>query len=949
MDPSASGHLVGRERELARLLRFLAAAASGSTATVLIEGEAGIGKTRLLEGLMASAGAGKTTVFRGQGHPLEGTRPFGVLIDALGLRRASPDPRRAALGRLLTGEVSSDAGQFAVNQLQFRAIEEIIDMIEVASDRGPVLVVLDDLHWADSSTLLAFRWMVRELTEVPVMLVAALRPTPRGPELAVLVDDCLSGGGELIELAPLDVDEVAALVRAELGVPAGSGLTAAVGRAAGNPLWVVETVRTMASRGLLDLSGPTAEATSVELPDSLRHLVMRRLGYLSQATVRTLRSASLLGDSFSLADLATTTGRGAADLLEDLKEAIDAGLIEERAGVFVFRHQLVRDAIYEDVPEAARVALHREAAAALEAAGAPLTQVASQLIVGAVAGDVGAAVSLRRAAGEAAPRSPAIAAELLRRAVSVLPEDDPERNVMQTELVEALLGAGENVQAGALGSELLARPHDPALDGRLRFVLIVVLSIQGGGERLDLEVEAVLRESPGMPPAQQARLLGHSSFGRTFSGDFSDAERVARRALELAERGSDDAMPVWTMCALATALVAQGRVDAEMAVLYHALDRAREAPGGMDRMGNPRFIAGMLFTDADLFDEAGELLREAAVECETTPNSATTLPDVHLAAAQLRFVAGEWSEVVPELEGAIEFARARGNMVMLARARSFLALIWIARGVLAEAQRALATAEVRFAHARPGFDAGLVVYAEAMLAEAVGEPGQALKLLQAVWELDGGRGGRYSMRVVSPALVRLCLEFSEHGLAREVAQAMEQAAALACTVPSVQSAAARCRGLIEHDPARMQEAVELARRSRRMLDLAATCEDAAAVLASCDRMADAQVLASEAIDCYEALGAGHHAARANAALRAFGGRRGVRSSRARGQTGWESLTRSELAVTELVAEGLTNREIGKRLFISPHTVNTHLRHCFQKLDVNTRSALAVMVRRPSQD
>ena len=949
MGPTESGQVIGRERELERLRRILHATATGSTATVLIEGEAGIGKTRLLEGLVASARAGGTTVFRGEGHPLERTRPFGVLIDALSLRRASPDPRRAALGRLLTGEVSSEAGQLAVNQLQFRAIEEIIDMIEVASDRGPLLVALDDLHWADSSTLLAFRWMVRELTEVPVMLVAALRPTPRGPELAVLVDDCLSAGAELIKLDPLDVDEVAALVRAELGMPPGAGLTAAVGRAAGNPLWVVETVRTMASRGLLDLSGPTAEAASVELPDSLRHLVMRRLGYLSQATARTLRSASLLGDSFSLADLAATTGRRAAELLEDLREAIDAGLVAESAGVFVFRHQLVRDAIYEDVPEAARVALHREAAAALEAAGAPLTQVASQLILGAVAGDVGAAASLRRAAGDAAPRSPVIAAELLRRAVSLLPDDDPERDAMQTELVEALLGAGENVQAGALASELLARPHDPTLGERLRFVLIVVLSLRGGDERLDLEVEAVLRESPDMPPAQQARLLGHSSFGRTFSGDFSGAERVARHALEIAERGADDAMPVWTMCALSTALMAQGRVDEQLAVLRDTLRRAREAPGGMDRMGNPRFIAGMFFTDADLFDEAGQLLREAAAECETTPNSATTLPDVHLAAAQLRFVAGEWSEVVPELEGAIAFARERGNMVMLARARSYLALVAVARGELADAERALATAEVRFAHARPGFDAGLVVYAEAMLAEAVGQPGRALELLRDAWKLDRARGGRYSARAVSPPLVRLCLELSEDGLAREVADAMDQAAALARTVPSVQSAAARCRGLIERDPARMQQAVELAHRSRRMLDLAGTCEPAAAVLASCDRTADAQVLASEAIDRYEALGAGWHAARANAALRAFGGRRGVRGSRARDLTGWGSLTRSELGVAELVAEGLTNREIGKRLFISPHTVNTHLRHCFQKLDVNTRSALAVMARRVSPD
>ena len=110
------------------------------------------------------------------------------------------------------------------------------------------------------------------------------------------------------------------------------------------------------------------------------------------------------------------------------------------------------------------------------------------------------------------------------------------------------------------------------------------------------------------------------------------------------------------------------------------------------------------------------------------------------------------------------------------------------------------------------------------------------------------------------------------------------------------------------------------------------------------RTADARVLA-EALDHYETLGASWLEARANAALRAVGARRGRRGSWERALTGWESLTKSERAVAELVAEGLTNREVGQRLFISPHTVNTHLRHTFQKLDVSTRTALAAKVSR----
>jgi DNA-binding CsgD family transcriptional regulator len=153
------------------------------------------------------------------------------------------------------------------------------------------------------------------------------------------------------------------------------------------------------------------------------------------------------------------------------------------------------------------------------------------------------------------------------------------------------------------------------------------------------------------------------------------------------------------------------------------------------------------------------------------------------------------------------------------------------------------------------------------------------------------------------------------------------------------------RGLVERDPDAMLEAVELARRGHRILDHAGTCEDAAAVFGAQGRLADAHVLLAEALDLYDTIGADWYAARGNANLRAFGARRGSRGTRGRAVTGWDSLTKSERSVAELVAEGLTNRAVGKRLFISPHTVNSHLRHSFQKLDVSTRAALAAKVSR----
>jgi len=363
--------LIGRARELELLGDLVRGVTGGVAATVLVEGEAGIGKSRLLSSAIETACESGVTVFHGEAHPLERTRPFGALVEALDLRRGSSDPRRAAVGRLLAAETAGGTDSPPAGALQFRAVEEIIDL-QVLSDKGPVFLALDDLHWADESTLLAFRWMTRQLTQVPLLLLATLRPSPRSPELDQLLADSVASGATLIGLQPLGRSDVAALVGAELGLPPGPKLAGLVDRAAGNRLWVVELLRSMSAEGAIEVNGTYAEVTEAELPGSLRQLLVRRLGYLPAETVAALRSASVLGDSFSLTDLSTITGRRAAELVEKLQPAFASGLLADSGGMLVFRHQLVCDAIYEDIPEAARVALHREASRVLAAAGAPL-------------------------------------------------------------------------------------------------------------------------------------------------------------------------------------------------------------------------------------------------------------------------------------------------------------------------------------------------------------------------------------------------------------------------------------------------------------------------------------------------------------------------------------------------------------------------------------------------
>jgi DNA-binding CsgD family transcriptional regulator len=213
------------------------------------------------------------------------------------------------------------------------------------------------------------------------------------------------------------------------------------------------------------------------------------------------------------------------------------------------------------------------------------------------------------------------------------------------------------------------------------------------------------------------------------------------------------------------------------------------------------------------------------------------------------------------------------------------------------------------------------------------------------WELDARRDNRYYHRYLGPALVRLALVLDDRSTAERVSQTTIEAATLAPEVASVQSAALRCRGLVLSDPGCLMEAVAMARVSGRVIDHGGTCEDAARVLADLGRTGEARELLVEATDLYESLDARAWAARTEAVLRRLGVRRGTRGPRRPPASGWESLTETQREVSILVADGLTNREVARRLHISPHTVNTHLRHVFQKLNVSNRAGLAVTVAR----
>jgi predicted ATPase len=474
--------LHGRAVEAGVLGEALDVLASGRRAIILVEGEAGIGKTRLLTDTLDHAGGRGFQVSVGRGEELERTRPFAVVAGAFECARSSPDPRRAAIATLLTTHGVAAQGPITVTSdpgLLFRAVDAFVDLVEELALRAPLVIGLDDLQWADPSRLLTVSALARRLTGLPLALICCFRPSPRVPQLERAVDALRAAGAWQLTLRQLTQDAVTALVSEAVGAEPGPGLLREIAGAGGNPLFVTELLSAMRQEGLLQITDGRAEVAAMTLPPTLRLTILRGLSFLPEETLQALRSASILGCSFTLTELSMSTARTALNLSVALAEAIAAGVLADDDTRLRFRHDLIRDAIYEDLPGSVRLALHREAGQRLADAGASAAQVAEHLARGAIPGDVSAIEWLARAAREAATRSPDVAADLLGRAITLMDPTDSARDRLLAEQAGSLMWAGRVADSERVCRALLNRAHDPAADGPARTCLGLALLASG--------------------------------------------------------------------------------------------------------------------------------------------------------------------------------------------------------------------------------------------------------------------------------------------------------------------------------------------------------------------------------------------------------------------------------------------------------------------------------------
>ncbi|WP_460359773.1 ATP-binding protein, partial [Actinoallomurus bryophytorum] len=528
-----SGSPIGRDDELDRLRHLLHDAMDGAGRSVWIEGEPGIGKSALLNSFLTEAASLGCHIRAGAAEEFGRRIPLHVMLDCLGAEPGAKDPELREIADLLS--CGAPAGRPA--DPVAAATERLLGLVDRLSAGRPLVVAVDDLQWADESSILLLHRLSRLAQRSPLLVVGACRPVPCRPDLVTLKRGLTSSGAEVITLAslpPAAVTRLAAELTSEL---TGAGLLGdRLGRAAelagGNPAYLREMVDALVREDKVRRQEDTAELdgeTGGGLPRTLTDAISDRLGFLSTGTTGLLRSAALLGPAFSVTDLGAIVGRSALELTAALEEATAAGVLTESDVLLAFRHPLIRQALYERPPAGLRLALHLQAARALADAGLAVERVAEQLLAalrgpGAVPVVDGWTVDwLLRAGRRLVSRAPEDAAELLRLAVAYLPSDDPRRESLEVILAPALVLLGHRDEAVRLAEKVLAATGDPARAAEMSWTAGWAMTDGHHHEAARRTLSRALR-APGLDDVWAARLRAMLARSAVADGDLAQAD-----------------------------------------------------------------------------------------------------------------------------------------------------------------------------------------------------------------------------------------------------------------------------------------------------------------------------------------------------------------------------------------------------------------------------------------
>ena len=921
-----AGPLLDRAAELAAITGAVDSAVSGAGSVLLVEGAAGIGKTSLLTQACAQAVAAGLAVRVAHAAEFEGGYAWGVVRELF-------QPEVRAGGHGSTGDAAALAAPAlgragsAGEEDSFSVVHGLYWLTAGIAEQAPLLLAVDDLHWADQPSLRFIAHLARRLDGLPVLLMA----TVREPRSATAQDGTLTAGlaadPAVIVLRPAALSPAASagLVHAALGGASSARFEAACHElTGGNPLLLQALVASLTAEGVAGADEDVPHLRRLT-PATVSRRVLLQLGRMPAACLAAARAVAVLGTAATTARAGRLAGLD-ADACAEAVGALMAERLIEGDQALRFVHPLVRAAVYQDLASPVRQRWHLRAARLLDAEGASQQEVTVHLLASAPAGDAWVVRKLRGAAADARSRgAPDVAVLCLQRALAEPPP--------AAERAEVLFGLGqlETMHAPALAADhlggALAVTADWPRRGEVAQALSEALALAGRfGDAVDLlastaaeasdercrePLEAALFNTARMDIGTRAatRPLLERVQARAARGEILDPVLHANLAIEAAATGADRELAVWNARQALTAL--PRLMSASAAAL-------------------PETLSVLLFADqaAEAKDAAGRWL-QLTQEQGSEPAMATAMG----LASLLRLYGGQVSEAVAFGQQGIA---GTPNIWISTITSSFVVRALVERGELEDA-RALLAALGLTGDLIPTWPHNLVRHARGCLHAAGGDHAAAAGDLLQAGELaqQWGIPNPAILPWRSAAALSLAALGDKDAAGRLCAEEIELARGWGAG--RALGIALHAGGLVARgaDGAELlTEAVSVLRPAPAPLELARALIDLGAAQRRAGARTQARELLREGLDLAHAMGGLALRDRARSELVIAGGR--PRRDAAHGR---DALTPGELQVAQLAAAGLTNRQIAQRLFVTQRTVENHLTSSYAKLQVGSRSAL----------
>ncbi|WP_433759024.1 helix-turn-helix transcriptional regulator [Nocardia sp. CA-135398] len=913
---SGTSEVIGRDGEIEMLAALAGRVAAGRGAVVLVQGEPGIGKTSLLDAARVRCAAAGLHIRLGVATELRQTVPFAALRSWLDPDTPGADP----IGALLDRDIRArDAG--AGHEIVIA--EAILDHIETWCATGPLALIMDDVHWADASSVSVLQRLCARIDERPLLLLLGARLQPQDSAFTALAAELLACRAPLIRLGGLSAGAAAELVSNIVGATPGPGLLREVAGASGNPRYITELVAALLREQAITVIADIGEAVAGQRPSTtLAQAISRRLDFLPRRTRHVLAAAAALGPVVDVTELAAVLDRPLLDVWGVVSDVMATGVLALVDSEVVFRHELLRQVLSDQLPATVRAGLLRTAGRVLQTTNAPIERIAHYLAVADYDLDDVGVDWLVAVADKLAFRAPEPAVRLLRRAMTDSDNPPPIHRY-----IEALLWSGRTAEAEAEVRIALSTRSECGEDIEMRWLLAQACRARGrivdavdiaetALSTMDLDVEAA------------GRFHGMCAVDNVFLERFDAAEQAGRVAIAMGESSGDPR-------AIGYGSSAVGAVRYTRGDLIEALELSTRIPiastvgTGPDQF-DPYALRALCLIELDRLTEAEGVLNQAIAHNRRGP--AVSLSANLVAKARLYLLNGRWDDAVAECNaGAVPDGLGYSTV-----AGSLAALIGIHRGTFLPDVDSIRIADdltgtTGYAH--------LHLWAKALTHEAHGHPDLALKLLVDTRERLADHSAAATLYYIFPDIARLAADLGDTDAARSVVVGADELVARQPTASRI-GTALLCRGLAERNSDSLLAAVRAFRRSGRLLYQAQAHENAAVLLAAAGRDVDARRSLDTAIGIYSRLGASWDTARTVARVRPYDIRRGVRGRRNRPKSGWAALTDTECKVAALVAEGCTNSDIAAQMFLSRRTVQSHVSNILAKLGLRSRREVA---------